>query len=371
VSSNTAKTQTLNKLISLSSVISLTFDCKGKKDGFYKDPENAHYFYECTGGRTANFTCPLDLVYNETINACDFTAAFDCEGKKNGFYKDPESAHKFFECVGGKAINFTCPENLAFDETKKICRFANDCEGKKNGFYKDPENTHSFFKCDGGRAINFTCPEDFVFDETKQVCSFAFDCKGKKDAFYKDSENARYFFECLDGRAINFTCPEDLVFDETKKVCRFANDCEGKKDGFYKDPENAHYFFKCDGGRAINFTCPEDFVFDETKQVCAFRETTAQTTKLTTAGLTTKLVAVTSTQKPTPSWQFSEVCKDKPDGLYKDPNNTHKYFKCSSSLTYHETCPADLFFNDTRKGCDFSTTSDPKATTAAHTTAKP
>jgi hypothetical protein len=49
--------------------------------------------------------------------------AYDCKGKPDGYHKDPDNAHKFFQCSGGQAFAFTCPENLVFDETAKACTF--------------------------------------------------------------------------------------------------------------------------------------------------------------------------------------------------------------------------------------------------------
>ncbi len=50
--------------------------------------------------------------------------AYDCTGKTDGsHHKDPDNPHKFYQCVGGKAVEFKCPEDLVFDETSKTCTF--------------------------------------------------------------------------------------------------------------------------------------------------------------------------------------------------------------------------------------------------------
>jgi hypothetical protein len=49
--------------------------------------------------------------------------AYDCTGKPDGYHKDPDNPHKFFQCATGKAFEFTCPEDLVFDENLKTCAF--------------------------------------------------------------------------------------------------------------------------------------------------------------------------------------------------------------------------------------------------------
>ncbi len=271
MSSNTAKTQTLNKLISLSSVISSTFDCTGKKNNF--------------------------------------------------FYKDPENAHYYFECVGGKAINFTCPEDLVFDDTKQVCDYRNDSSATTSA----PLTTHTIAHTTAAPTTKPTTAAPTTKPTT----------------------------------AAPTTHPTTAA--PTTKPTTAAPTTKPTTAAPTTKPTTAAP------------TTHPTTAAPTTKPTTAAptKPTTAPPTNnpTTTAGLTTKPVTVT-TQKPTTD-AFSEVCKGKPDGLYKDPSNTHKYFQCSGSITFHQTCPDDLFFNDTKKSCDYSTTSDPKATTAAHTTAKP
>ncbi|KAH7644596.1 hypothetical protein DERF_010105 [Dermatophagoides farinae] len=49
------------------------FKCPDNNNLFYRDPENSHYFYECVNGRAYHFECPNKLVFNESIQACDYT----------------------------------------------------------------------------------------------------------------------------------------------------------------------------------------------------------------------------------------------------------------------------------------------------------
>lgn len=42
------------------------------EDGFYRCPENPHKFYECIEGMEYLFTCPANLLFNESKQKCDY-----------------------------------------------------------------------------------------------------------------------------------------------------------------------------------------------------------------------------------------------------------------------------------------------------------
>jgi hypothetical protein len=71
--------------------------------------------------------------------------AYDCTGKTDGsHHKDPDNPHKFYQCVGGKAVEFKCPEDLVFDETSKTCTF---------GGTPDPNATQTTHKVESTPSI--------------------------------------------------------------------------------------------------------------------------------------------------------------------------------------------------------------------------
>jgi hypothetical protein len=156
-------------------VISATFDCKGKQDGFYKDPENPHFFFECTGGRAANFTCPENLVFDETLKACDFI--HPPNGTTTAHTIAPlttvPTTQKATTAAPTTKATTAAPTTQATTAAPTISSTF-DCKGKKDAFYKDPENAHNFFQRIGGRAVQYlTCAENLVFDEKKQDCDFS------------------------------------------------------------------------------------------------------------------------------------------------------------------------------------------------------
>jgi len=105
-------------------------------NGYFKDPENTHKFIECVDGTAFSFTCPDNLIFDEKTKVCNFDdkastpsvpvntngVSPDCVGK-TGYFKDPSDKHKFFECNNGFKESFTCPENLVFDQSLVRCAF--------------------------------------------------------------------------------------------------------------------------------------------------------------------------------------------------------------------------------------------------------
>ncbi|XP_031563083.1 uncharacterized protein LOC116298694 [Actinia tenebrosa] len=52
-------------------------------------------------------------------------------------------------------------------------------------------------------------------------------------------------------------------------------------------------------------------------------------------------------------------CNGKPNGNYPSPKTCQGYIACSNFFTYHMPCPADLYWNDEEKRCDWSQHANP------------
>ncbi|WAQ95300.1 CHIA-like protein [Mya arenaria] len=48
--------------------------CKGKNDGFYKDPQNCAYFYQCSFEHGYHEPCPSGTYFSEALQGCDWAA---------------------------------------------------------------------------------------------------------------------------------------------------------------------------------------------------------------------------------------------------------------------------------------------------------
>lgn len=45
---------------------------KCERDGFFRNPSNCHKFIRCAEGRLFKFDCPAGLVFNESLEICDW-----------------------------------------------------------------------------------------------------------------------------------------------------------------------------------------------------------------------------------------------------------------------------------------------------------
>ena len=66
-----------------------------------------------------------------------FTADF-CAGKKGGDYADPSNPSGYISCSGGITYERNCPAGLVWNDTKKICDWAQKGQDAKAA-YRPPE----------------------------------------------------------------------------------------------------------------------------------------------------------------------------------------------------------------------------------------
>lgn len=52
--------------------------CQGKNDGFYTSSSDCNRYYRCAAGQKYDFNCPVGLVFNAAISACDYPANVQC-----------------------------------------------------------------------------------------------------------------------------------------------------------------------------------------------------------------------------------------------------------------------------------------------------
>lgn len=55
-----------------------TFSCTGKPNGFYADPENCRYYFECEPNGMFHFLCENDWLYDEGTTYCDYQDRVEC-----------------------------------------------------------------------------------------------------------------------------------------------------------------------------------------------------------------------------------------------------------------------------------------------------
>ncbi len=258
--------------------------------------------------------------------------------------------------------------NLKFISLSSVISSTFDCKGKKeNGFYKDPENAHEYFECVGGKAINFTCPENLVLDETKQACDYAKDPNATTSALTSDPLTTHTAAPPTIATSQKPTTAAPTTIASTAQPTTKATTAAPTSKATTAAPTS-----KATTAAPTSKATTAAPTSKATTAAPTSKPTTASPThnSATTARLTTNPSSVTSTQTATTDAISAKECAGKPDGFHRDPKDDHKYFECVGGRGFHFVCPENLVFNEISKACDYSITPDPNATTA-QTTAKP
>ncbi|KAF3693508.1 Chondroitin proteoglycan 2 Precursor [Channa argus] len=345
--------------------------CKGKRDGDYTNPKNQYTFYTCSNGLTFLRDCPAGLIFNESLDICDWPTAAVPSG--------------------------TNPTATTTASAGTIDQF---CQGKRDGDYTNPKNQYTFYTCSNGRTFLRDCPAGLIFREstdrcdwptaavpsgtpstaTTTACAGTTDqfCKGKRDGDYTNPKNQYTFYTCSNGLTYIRDCPAGLIFRECLDRCDWPTTpcftttttttkpptpgpvnqfCKGKSDGDYTNPRNPNSYITCSNGLTYVRDCPAGLIFRQCLDRCDGPTTPCFTTPKTT----------TKTTTPGP---IDEFCKGKRDGDYTNPKNQYTFYTCSNGLTYLRDCPAGLIFRESTDRCDWPTTPAPsdKTPTATKTT---
>ncbi|XP_078477949.1 chondroitin proteoglycan-2-like isoform X3 [Lampetra planeri] len=355
--------------------------CQDKADGLYPDTSDSHSFYHCSNSLTYHKQCPANLVFNPAKNRCDWdvvNSAF-CQDKADGLYPDPLDSHSFFQCSNSLTYHKQCPANLVFNPAISVCDWpvvnSAFCQDKADGMYADPSDSHSFYHCSNSLTYHKQCPANLVFNPAKNICDWdvphddattttqattkplvnSVFCQDKADGLYPDPLDSHSFYHCSNSLTYHKQCPANLVFNPAISVCDWPGNvaaattqattksvvnsvfCQDKADGLYPDPLDSHSFYHCSNSLTYHKQCPANLVFNPAISVCDWPGN----------------VAAATTQATTKSVVNSVFCQDKADGLYPDPLDSHSFYHCSNSLTYHKQCPANLVFNPAISVCDW------------------
>ncbi|XP_050508475.1 peritrophin-1-like isoform X1 [Diabrotica virgifera virgifera] len=120
-------------------------------------PGNCSEYYECDHGLRYLEKCPANRLWNHIKNYCDFPDEVDCSrapvatttpgpstapsqvcvGQKDGtLLPDADDCAKYYECLRGQAIEFTCPDGTLWDQDEQVCDYPSrvDCKVTPKSF---------------------------------------------------------------------------------------------------------------------------------------------------------------------------------------------------------------------------------------------
>lgn len=104
--------------------------------GLYAHERSCTRYWQCWNGTATVHLCPLSLLYNEAVHACDWpTNVPDCQkhpickDTANGRVALKKSCIRYWQCVGGYPRLLRCAAGLAFNSINLACELAFEVPG--------------------------------------------------------------------------------------------------------------------------------------------------------------------------------------------------------------------------------------------------
>ncbi|XP_037812804.1 uncharacterized protein LOC119604318, partial [Lucilia sericata] len=299
------------------------------------------------------------LLLNKTSETLE-TSNITCP-ELGTFLYPHEEKNKYFICLDGTAIEFTCAKGLLFDSSKNVCVQDPAVENKEikcpvQGTDMLPhKESNKFYLCINGIAIIQSCAAGDFFDVETKTCRETLTIqstlqetvnakcplKGTIKLPYLSDSNK--FYLCIEGKATIHSCAKGDYFDAETETCHEtmkASTHESKanqslpEDIALTEPVNnvcpplgtallAHIdsnkFYQCVNGVATLQSCAKGDYFDLDTQTC--RESS-----------------------------LSNMCP--PQGTALNPHtDSDKFYQCIDGIATIQSCADGDFFDAEAQTC--------------------
>ncbi|XP_076315203.1 uncharacterized protein LOC143227818 isoform X3 [Tachypleus tridentatus] len=342
---------------------------------FIPDDKDCAAFTRCENGKSYKERCPSGLLFNPSIENCDFEENVDCE--KTGTCPEPcgifpyQDCAKFMHCDNNFATIKDCPAGLHFNPTLKSCDLPEraGCERDRDPnpvcnecdccLMEDKEDCSRYYVCEAGRSYHAKCGEGLLFEPSLKNCVLEKDatCKINKfvcptpNGMFKNDENCSTFWICSNGIGTLHNCPAGLHWSHVLKRCEWpcVAQCDSSipvcptsttsaepttKDPICPCPEcislnpfDCQSYFKCKNGLRVKMYCPEDLYFNQETKMCD------------------QLYNVECPNVGDPT-----LCK-MPNGKFIFPGDCNKYVECINGIAFIRQCKWEQRFDELRKTC--------------------
>ncbi|VDO79120.1 unnamed protein product [Soboliphyme baturini] len=133
--------------------------CAKKPDGFTSKAGQCQEFVLCLDHVVYDFECPYGLRFNDTLKYCVNDLESSCVLKEQELkvklpkelvaVEDSSSEPKDTADVKESPDKYLCPAD---------------------GYFRDLTDCATFYNCDGGIAHKFSCPDGLFFNELRTAC---------------------------------------------------------------------------------------------------------------------------------------------------------------------------------------------------------
>ncbi|EFO21829.2 hypothetical protein LOAG_06652 [Loa loa] len=351
----------------------LVSGCSVLEDGIYGLSPCGSGYYHCWRGSTSFARCAFDLVFNPSLNRCDFR-------------------ENVLGCPEYNKISDKIKKPIHRPTIKPIKDDTSKCEELSDGFYADGCN-RTYYGCANGKIFYMNCPWNLAFnfrsgtcDEPKNVEA----CRGtSSEEMYSLLDNivpvmpsctalpngphplglclANYIL-CQDGIIHLTSCPKSMVFEPGNSRCVLRSDvvacrkvsqppkneldvyCTARPDGIlsYNCSNN---FYICAKGKTYLFACPDGTVYDSKFCRC---ENSAE---VQSCAETVSLIA-TLPQRPLNNLpgviaeSDDRFCDGLPDANYAAGPCSTVFFSCVHMRKVLMSCPEMLVFDESTNRCE-------------------
>ena len=265
---------------------------------------------------------------------------------------DPPTSNRTFSAGNDKAIIY-CPPM-----------------GEEYYRLPDPDDCTQYYKCEGGKPILTKCPAGMIFDWYELTCTVSETayCKasgpsqpgevecpvGNDNTIIPNSKDCTTYYKCERGTPILIKCSEGLLFDWNLLTCTAPEKayCTGSRphlpgeikcpagnnNVIFPNSRDCTTYYKCERGTLILIKCSDGLLFDWNLLSCTVPE------KAFCKGL-----------RPPPVYPVTcpPVGSSVGNTLLPDPKDCHMFYQCVHGEPIPFNCPANLFWNNRKKVCDY------------------
>ncbi|KAH3863080.1 chitotriosidase-1-like isoform X2 [Dreissena polymorpha] len=225
-----------------------------------------------------------------------------------------------------------------------------DCSGVNDGYYPHPTDCSRYIRCVWGVAHVHQCAAGLLWSQQRQYCDWAsnVECNTQTTQGPSTSTTQKPTTQAPTTQKPTTQAPTTqkpttqapttqkttTVKPTTGPTKLPADFCANKADGIYQHPGDCTAFVNCHAGVNRVMFCATGLLFNPAINNCDWASN------------------VDCSAKTEP--RVMSFCQNKREGLYEDPNNCAKYYKCAHGRTELHTCPTGTKWSTTIGLCDWT-----------------
>lgn len=354
---NQAQLNTASKPKSIEYDITDCFRFPNKRSA---DSKYCNMYHLCSEGIYTPLLCPENYFYSTETQKCEHNRKVEC-------------ASRLAVTFDHSNVPFMDSPNGQYQKAPRIINGTLECPLGSDGYYADPEFCNLYHHCLAGVDYAEQCPHQLVWNDRKKMCDWQTNvnctnkiipvaqgqtsfCTDKVDNKYKDPIYCNVFHHCIGGIDNVVRCDGELMWNEKEMKCDWESKvkctgkmlpsekhynstfCINKSDGPYAHDEYCNVYHVCESGTDNIRQCPNQLFWDSQNKRCDWSG------KVECTGRTLVTLSTDTTL----------FCMERKDGVYGDTTWCNVYHNCLSGVDFKTKCPENLVWNDTKKDCDWS-----------------